>query len=71
MSTLYMTKEQLESLTDAELKQYSDAMVEAQLAILEAIDIWGDNYNLISDEYDRRAKRTKLVLVHVSNETKH
>ena len=67
----YLTKEQLETLTDQELDRYASILTEYQLKVIEVMDIWIDGYNLTSDEYDRRKVQTNKILIANDSDTKH
>jgi len=67
----YLTKEQLETLTDQELDRYAAILTEYQLKVIEVMDIWIDGYNLASDEYDRRKVPTNKILIANDSDTKH
>jgi hypothetical protein len=68
MSIKYLVN--LDNLSDKELDQYAEWMMDLQTAILDSIDIWTDNYNLIADEYlTRRSKRATIIKT--ESETRH
>lgn len=60
----------LDNLSDRELDAYAEWMMDLQTAILDSIDTWTDNYNLVADEYlTRRSKRATIVKN--ESETRH
>ena len=70
MSIKYLTAEQLTKLNDHELDEYARLMMEEQINILDAIDVWTDYYNLTSDEYTKR-KTKKSIVFNNNSDTLH
>lgn len=68
MSIKYLVN--FNNLSDQELDEYAEWMMTLQMAILDSIDVWTDNYNLVADEYlTRRSKRATIIKT--ESETRH
>lgn len=67
----YLTKEQIEQLTNDELDNYSKDMSNAQVEILDLMDNWVDAYNIASDAYDKRLNKVKKFLIQNDDTVKH
>lgn len=70
MSMKYLSKQELQELTDKELDNYTTVLTQYQSNILDMMDVWVDNYNITSDEYDRR-KAPQRIIMKNDSETLH
>lgn len=70
MSMKYLSKQELQELTDKELDNYTTVLTQYQSNILDMMDVWVDNYNITSDEYDRR-KALQRIIMNYDSETLH
>lgn len=66
----YLSKQELQELTDKELDNYTTVLTQYQSNILDMMDVWVDNYNITSDEYDRRKSPQRIIMKNDS-ETLH
>lgn len=66
----YLSKQELQELTDKELDNYTTVLTQYQSNILDMMDVWVDNYNITSDEYDRR-KAPQRIIMKNDSETLH
>lgn len=66
----YLSKQELQELTDKELDNYTTVLTQYQSNILDMMDVWVDNYNIASDEYDRR-KSPQRIIIKNDSETLH
>ncbi len=67
----YLTKQELQLLSDADLDKYAGIVTECQTKILDLMDLWVDAYNITSDEYDRRKPTSKSIVFKNDSETVH
>lgn len=67
----YLTKEELECLSDSDLGAYARVMTNHQMKILAVMDLWVDAFNTTSDEYDRRKPTSRRVIIKNASETRH
>jgi hypothetical protein len=67
----YLTKEELEALSDKNLDDYARVMTAYQMKILAVMDLWVDAFNAASDEYDRRKGTSKRTIIRNDSETLH
>lgn len=70
MSIKYISSLELQKLTDNELDNYATKMMNEQIDICNIMDIWSDNYNLVSDEYERRRAK-RCVIIENNSTTRH